>query len=93
MAVEPNRYKGIARNGKIELEIGANVPDGAEVVVLVVEKGANAPSVGKRIPRKRSTAKDLLNSEIFGMWADRSDIKDSAEFVRDLRERAWRRAG
>lgn len=93
MALEPNRYKGIARNGKIELELGAIVPDGVEVVVLVGEKGTMASSIRKHNRRKRSTAKDLLNSEIFGMWADRTDIKDSAEFVRELRERAWRRAG
>lgn len=34
MSAEGYRYKGVARNGKIELEPGATVPDGAEVVVL-----------------------------------------------------------
>ncbi len=92
MALEPNRYKGIARNGKIELEPGAKVPDGAEVVVLFGKEAVKASTTRKRVSRKRSTAKDLLNSEIFGMWADRKDIEDSAEFVRELRERAWRRA-
>ncbi len=29
-----HRYKGIARNGKIELEGGVKVPEGAEVIVL-----------------------------------------------------------
>jgi len=93
MAVEPNRYNGVVRNGKIELEHGAKVPDGSEVIVIVGEQRAKALSTTRRIQRNRSTAKDLLNSEIFGMWADRTDIKDSVEFVRELRERAWRRAG
>jgi hypothetical protein len=31
---EPSRYRGIARNGKVELEPGAGIPDGSEVTVL-----------------------------------------------------------
>jgi hypothetical protein len=31
---EPHRYRGIARDGKVELEPGAKLPDGAEVTVL-----------------------------------------------------------
>ncbi len=80
MSFEPHSYKGIAREGRIDLEIGADIPDGVEVTVVV-----------KR-PLKGSTAADLLNSEIFGMWADRTDIDDSAEFARNLRDRAWSRA-
>ena len=33
MALE-HWYRGVARNGKIELEAGVTVPDGAEVIVL-----------------------------------------------------------
>lgn len=82
MALEPHRYKGVARDGKIELEPGANLPDGAEVIVLF-EGVAD---------RKHSTAQDLLNSDIVGMWADRVEIVDSASFAREIRERAWKRA-
>jgi hypothetical protein len=32
------------------------------------------------------TAADLLNSELVGLWADRTDIGDSREFARRLRE-------
>ena len=53
MAVEPNRYKGIARNGKIELEIGVNVPDGAEVVVLIGVKGTKNAPIIERARRDR----------------------------------------
>lgn len=29
---------------------------------------------------------DYLNNPLFGLWKDRKDIKDSAEFVRKLRK-------
>lgn len=35
MALERHRYRGIARQGKIELETGAEIPEGAEVIVLL----------------------------------------------------------
>lgn len=35
---------------------------------------------------------DFAHSEFFGMWKDRTDIKDSVEFARELRDRAWRRS-
>lgn len=37
------------------------------------------------------TARDLLHSEIIGMWKDRDDIGDSSEFAHRLREKAQRR--
>lgn len=48
MALEKHRYKGIARQGKIELESGADIPDGAEVIVLLgadVEPVKSTPGV------------------------------------------------
>lgn len=36
----------------------------------------------------KMTASDLLNSEIVGMWADRTDISDSYTFARELRKTA-----
>jgi hypothetical protein len=38
------------------------------------------------------TAGDLLNSDLIGMWADRTDIGDSREFARRLREQAQTRS-
>jgi hypothetical protein len=29
--------------------------------------------------------------KVFGIWKDRKDIKSSTEWVRNLREREWRR--
>lgn len=36
----------------------------------------------------KMTAGDLLNSEIVGIWADRTDIPDSLTFARELRKTA-----
>ena len=41
--------------------------------------------------RGGSTLGTLLESEFFGMWADRDDIDDSARFAADLRSRVERR--
>jgi hypothetical protein len=38
-----------------------------------------------------STLGELLNSELFGLWHDRTDITDSVEFARQLRRDAWQR--
>lgn len=37
------------------------------------------------------TAEQLLSSEAVGIWEDRSDIVDSSEFARQLREQAQHR--
>ncbi|HEV8716966.1 MAG TPA: hypothetical protein VGX03_29620 [Candidatus Binatia bacterium] len=39
----------------------------------------------------RFTAKQLLKSEVVGLWQDREDIADSAAYARQLREEAQRR--
>lgn len=39
------------------------------------------------------TASDLLQSELVGLWADRSDIGDSVSFARQLRQQAEHRRG
>jgi hypothetical protein len=49
--------------------------------------GDETTSAGKR----RMTAADLLNSDLVGLWADRTDIGDSREFARRLREKAQTR--
>ena len=54
--------------------------------------GPVSVTITPKTARKRSTAQDLLNSDIVGMWADRTDITDSTEFARELRRKAWSRA-
>ena len=41
--------------------------------------------------KRRMTARDLLNSGLVGLWKDRTDIKDSVSFARELRKRASHR--
>ncbi|HET7088671.1 MAG TPA: hypothetical protein VFL17_08485 [Anaerolineae bacterium] len=60
-----------------ELTPGAS----AEVIVLV-----DAPA-----PQRVMTAANLLDSGLVGLWEDRTDIADSAEFARQLRRQAERR--
>jgi hypothetical protein len=44
----------------------------------------------KKIPL---TGRRLIGSGLVGMWEDRTDIGDSVEFARKLREKAQRRQG
>ena len=39
------------------------------------------------------TAADLANSELVGMWSGRTDLGNTEEFTRNLREQASRRQG
>jgi hypothetical protein len=40
---------------------------------------------------KQLTARELLQSEVVGLWADRGDIGDSLTFARQLRRQAEHR--
>lgn len=42
-------------------------------------------------PIKPGTAEALLNSPLIGMWADRKDIKNGAEYARRIQKLASRR--
>lgn len=66
-----------------------DVPTGPRQVVIVLEGLDDPPSAESPI----RTLADLLESGFVGSWADRTDLGDSAEFARDLRQRAWRRGG
>lgn len=47
----------------------------------------------KRQAKRRSlTAQHLRRSNLIGIWAERTDITDSVEFARTLRNRAQRRS-
>ena len=65
---------------RVEVET-PEFPEGELVDVSI--KGSDGSS---------QTLADLLNSEIIGIWRDRDDIDDSAEFARELRESAWKRS-
>ena len=74
----------VRKNGELTIR---NVPvqKGQQVEVLLL---FTPPST-----RPRLTAKQLLNSELIGLWRNRTDIADSLEYARQLREQAQRRPG
>jgi hypothetical protein len=43
-------------------------------------------------PQKVLTARQLLNSNLIGLWENRCDITDSLTYARQLREQAQRRS-
>ena len=42
--------------------------------------------------RSPLTARKLLQSGLIGLWRERADIRDSADYARQLREQAQRRS-
>ena len=74
----------IPSNHEMQITLPTDIPAGpAEIVVVVAS----------RLASKTRTLGDLLSSEFFGMWHDRVDVGDSAEFAQRLRSQAWVRAG
>jgi len=68
---------------ELHLNLPADVPVGpAEIVVVVSSRNEAA----------LSTLGEFAESEFFGIWADREDIHDSAEFARQLRTGGWKRS-
>ena len=50
-----------------------------------------AAARASREPKAVLTARDLLKSDLVGLWADRGDLGNSLEFARRLRQEAERR--
>jgi hypothetical protein len=76
--------KIIEKDGEISLT-GLPFKKGERVELTLSSEPAETTA------RRFITARELLNSEIIGMWKDREDIGDSSEFARKLREKAQRR--
>jgi hypothetical protein len=75
--------KIIEKDGEISLK-DLPVKKGQHVEMVILLEGSGKPK------KKFMTAKDLLNSDLIGMWKDR-DIKDSVAYARQLREEAQTR--
>jgi len=65
---------------------------------LPVEKGQQVEvlllfTLSEVSKRPRLTARQLLHSDLIGLWKEREDIIDSAGYARQLREQAQRRPG
>lgn len=73
----------VSPNREVRITLPSDVPLGpTEIVVVMVPRPSSAVA---------HTLGDLACSEFFGMWRDRTDIGDSAEFARRLRAEAWSR--
>jgi hypothetical protein len=69
----------ITPDGKLEVELPADLQPG-QVEVEIRQHEVEGVAL-----------KDLLESGLVGIWAERTDITDSVEFSRALRRRASRR--
>jgi hypothetical protein len=70
----------ITTDGRLEVDLPADLPPGP-VEIEIRQTKVTGVSLG-----------ELLESGLVGLWADRTDIEDNAEFARNLRRRASRRA-
>ncbi|MDM8537410.1 hypothetical protein QUF70_11690 [Desulfobacterales bacterium HSG17] len=71
----------LIKDGEIFIQnLPLNSGDEVEITVLF-----------SSIKEERSTAADLLNSDIVGLWENRNDIDDTPGFARKLRDKAQRR--
>jgi hypothetical protein len=73
----------IPASRQLHITLPADVPTGSAAITVMVSP--NGPSTS-------ATFDDLLNSEFFGMWSDRTDIVDSLEFARKLRSESWNKS-
>jgi hypothetical protein len=67
-----------------------SVAERKQLIGLIVDILTEPPTTVEA-QRGGATARQLLESGLVGLWADRDDIGDSAEFARTLREKAQRR--
>ena len=77
-----NLATDIPSSRELRILLPPDVPTGPAELVVVVTSREHSPR----------TLGDLAHSEFFGMWRDRADIGDSAEYARQLRAEAWKRA-
>ena len=72
----------VGPNREVTVHLPDDVPLGpAEITLIVTSTDEKAlPTLG-----------DLLNSEFFGIWKDRDDIRSSSAFARKLRKEGWKR--
>ncbi len=77
--------RALEKDGEIFLT-GLPYKKGQSVeMILMIEPMATSS-------RPHLTARQLLHSELVGLWEDRNDIEDSAAYARQLREQAQHRS-
>jgi hypothetical protein len=72
----------VGSDGTLHLDLPLGAEGANQEVQITVEPAQTATKVSKTHPR----ACDILSSGLVGMWADRTDIGDSREFARRLRQ-------
>ena len=77
--------RGRVEHGTIVFDEPLALPDGTRVVVRIEEEAAE-PIGEAEAPAK------FTSLPFFGMWADRDDLPESVEMVREGRER-WHHRG
>lgn len=79
-------HKLVEKDGEI-CATGLPCKKGQHIEMILLMESSSLPR------RPRLTARQLLSSELIGIWKDRNDIKDSTAYARHLREKAQRRQG
>ena len=74
----------IENDGELRLS-GLPFKKGEEVELILLNEHLASPL------RTVMTARQLLESGIVGLWADRTDVTDSSAYARQLREQAQSR--
>ena len=77
-------HKIVEKDGEISVT-GLPCKKGQAVEMILRIEPSTAPG------RSPLTARQLLHSGLIGLWRDREDIQDSADYARRLREQAQRR--
>ena len=77
--------KIIQKNGELHLT-NLSVSKGQEVELVLLLEPHKDTAIKERL-----TARQLLNSSLIGLWKDRTDIGDSTQYARQLRDQGQRR--
>lgn len=75
----------IPANRELRIVLPPEFPEGPARIVLQVTTSPETAA--------QATLGSLAHSEFFGMWRERSDIRDSSEFAAKLRFDGWKRFG
>lgn len=78
--------RGRVEGGRVVLADPLSLPDGTEVVLRI------EPVVPEVRAQGTPGSEDFASLPVFGMWADREDMRDGAAWVRRERE-AWQQRG
>ncbi len=76
--------QAVEKDGELFLT-GLPYKKGQHIEMILLQEALAADN------RPRLTARQLLQSELIGLWEDRNDLADSAVYARQLREQAQNR--